>query len=76
MRLLSPHQIDQFRNDGFLVVENLLDFETVEILRQRFEHLFRGEFETGFRQVRSTGRWEKATRLLPDRSATAGRLTS
>ena len=47
MRLLSPHQIDQFRNDGFLVVENLLDFETVEILRQRFEHLFRGEFETG-----------------------------
>ena len=47
MRLLSSHQIDQFRNDGFLVVENLLDFETVEILRQRFEHLFRGEFQTG-----------------------------
>ena len=47
MRLLSQHQIDQFREDGFLVVENLLDLETVEVLRQRFECLFRGEFETG-----------------------------
>ena len=47
MRLLSQHQIDQFREDGFLVVENLLDLETVGVLRQRFECLFRGEFETG-----------------------------
>ena len=47
MRLLSQHQIDQFREDGFLVVANLLDLETVEVLRQRFECLFRGEFETG-----------------------------
>ena len=47
MRLLSPQQVDQFREDGFLVIENLLDLETVGVLRQRFECLFRGEFETG-----------------------------
>ena len=47
MRLLSPQQVYQFREDGFLVVENLLDLETVGVLRQRFECLFRGEFETG-----------------------------
>ncbi len=44
---LSAAQIEQFNEDGFLIVENLLDDETVERLRGRFERLFRGEFETG-----------------------------
>ena len=47
MRLLSQNQINQFQEDGFLVVEYLLGLETVGVLRQRFEYLFRGEFETG-----------------------------
>jgi len=44
---LTRDQIDRFARDGYLVVERLIDEETVEALRDRFERLFRGEFETG-----------------------------
>lgn len=44
---LSPAQIAQFENDGFLVVERLIDAATVDALRDAFVRLFRGEFETG-----------------------------
>ncbi len=47
MFALTQKQIAQFNVDGFLIVDKLLDDETVELLRDRFERLFCGEFETG-----------------------------
>ncbi|MEM9008255.1 MAG: phytanoyl-CoA dioxygenase family protein [Cyanobacteria bacterium P01_F01_bin.86] len=44
---LSLQQIEQFHHDGFLVVENLLDPNTVNRIVDRFDPLFAGEFETG-----------------------------
>ncbi|MEL6327198.1 MAG: phytanoyl-CoA dioxygenase family protein [Cyanobacteria bacterium J06626_23] len=45
--LITAEQIAQYNRDGFLVVENLFDPETVERLIARFDPLFSGEFETG-----------------------------
>ncbi len=47
MLTLSDTQVEQFRNDGLLICDGLLDDPTIEQLRARFEKLFRGEFETG-----------------------------
>ena len=44
---LTAQQKANFDRDGFLVVERLIDEDTVEILRENFERLFKGEFETG-----------------------------
>ena len=44
---LTPAQIDRFNEDGFLVVDKLIDDETVAAVSERYEKLFRGEFETG-----------------------------
>jgi ectoine hydroxylase-related dioxygenase (phytanoyl-CoA dioxygenase family) len=49
MFALTDDQIAQFDADGFLIVDNLIDAETVETLRARYERLFRGDFETGVR---------------------------
>ena len=49
MLSLTQDQIARFGKDGFLVVEHLIDAPTVEILRERFARLFRGDFETGVR---------------------------
>ena len=46
---LSTQQQSDFDRDGFLVVERLIDDDTVERLRDSFDALFRGEFETGVR---------------------------
>ncbi|MGF1520930.1 MAG: phytanoyl-CoA dioxygenase family protein [Leptolyngbyaceae cyanobacterium] len=45
--LITAEQIAQYNRDGFLVVENLFDQETVKQLIARFDPLFSGEFETG-----------------------------
>src|SRR5215472_10596273 len=42
-------QREQFAQDGFVVVDELIDAATVERLRGRFEPLFAGEYETGIR---------------------------
>ncbi len=47
MLTITPRQIEQFRSDGFLVLERFLTEEEVESARSRFEPLFRGEFDTG-----------------------------
>lgn len=47
MRELSQDQIDRFNEDGFIVLEDFIDGDTVERLRGRYERMFRGEFETG-----------------------------
>jgi len=44
---LTSAQIAQFEEDGFLVVERLIDDDTVDVLREAMERLFRGEFQTG-----------------------------
>ncbi len=44
---LSDAQGAAFARDGFLLVERFIDAATVAGLRERFERLFRGEWETG-----------------------------
>jgi hypothetical protein len=44
---ITPGQLEQFRADGFLILERFLSAQEVELARSRFEPLFRGEFETG-----------------------------
>lgn len=44
---LTAGQIALFRQNGFLPVRNAIPSEIVELLLNRFEPLFRGEFETG-----------------------------
>ena len=47
MLTLSPDQIISSRDEGLLVVNELIDQATVLCLRERFDRLFEGEFETG-----------------------------
>ena len=47
MLTITPRQIEQFRSDGFLILEHFLTQDEVESARSRFEPLFRGDFETG-----------------------------
>lgn len=44
---LTEAQVARFHEEGFLVLERLLDPETVAEVAARFEGLFRGAFETG-----------------------------
>jgi ectoine hydroxylase-related dioxygenase (phytanoyl-CoA dioxygenase family) len=46
----TPQQVESFRRDGFLTVEEGLVTEAaLELLRARYERLFDGEYETGIR---------------------------
>ena len=45
--LLSSDRQDAFDQHGFVVAESIIDLSQVESLRDRFERLYRGEFETG-----------------------------
>lgn len=56
---LSQSQRARFDEDGFLVVERLIDADSVAALRARFECLFRGEFETGVRPDEVN--WQEST---------------
>ena len=44
---LTREQIKLFHNDGFVVVDRLMDNDRIHAAEERFEPLFRGEFETG-----------------------------
>jgi ectoine hydroxylase-related dioxygenase (phytanoyl-CoA dioxygenase family) len=44
---LTERQVEVFHEDGFVVLDRVLDAETIEAARQRIPRLFRGEFETG-----------------------------
>ncbi len=44
---LNEDQIARFREDGFVIVERIIDAEAAALVARRFEGLFRGEFETG-----------------------------
>lgn len=43
----TPEQKAQFQDDGFLVVDRLIDPSLAEAIKNRFPLLFRGEFDTG-----------------------------
>jgi len=46
----TDEQVASFQQDGFLIVEqDFIPRETVEILRERFDLLFRGEYYTGIK---------------------------
>jgi ectoine hydroxylase-related dioxygenase (phytanoyl-CoA dioxygenase family) len=45
----SDDQLAAFDRDGFLIVEGFVDADTVAGLRDRFEPLFAGRYETGIR---------------------------
>jgi ectoine hydroxylase-related dioxygenase (phytanoyl-CoA dioxygenase family) len=46
----SSEQLGRFNQDGFVVVEeDFVDGDTVAVLRERFEPLFAGRYETGIR---------------------------
>ena len=44
---LSEDLIDEFNNNGFLILDNFLDLNYIDDLRNKFEPLFKGNFETG-----------------------------
>ncbi len=44
---LSPSLRDDFKRDGFLIIENVLDSAVIERLRESFPRIFRGDFDTG-----------------------------
>jgi hypothetical protein len=46
--VLSAQQVADFHEDGFLIIqEGFIPDATVEALRERFDALFAGEYETG-----------------------------
>jgi phytanoyl-CoA hydroxylase len=47
MSPITQTQIEQFYQDGFLIVENLIDADLAERVADRVDPLFAGEFETG-----------------------------
>ncbi|NDH59919.1 MAG: phytanoyl-CoA dioxygenase family protein, partial [Proteobacteria bacterium] len=44
---LSENLIEEFNNNGFLILDNFLDLNYIDDLRNKFEPLFKGNFETG-----------------------------
>ena len=86
---LSEEQCASFAEDGFVVVPSIIPPAAAARLRERFEPLFRGEFETGlmpdewnWREGRDApdltrqicNGW-KAPRATPGRSTTSGART-
>lgn len=47
LRALGASEIQRFRDDGFLVIENVLDEVQLESLRASLPKLFAGRFDTG-----------------------------
>ncbi len=45
--MLAVEDVESFLADGFVTVDSLIDPKLIEPLKERFERLFRGEFETG-----------------------------
>jgi len=44
---LTKNLIDEFKKNGFVILDEFIDLEYLDKLRDRFEPLFKGEFETG-----------------------------
>ena len=44
---ITDEQYERFHEDGFLVVDNIIRPRDCELIKSRYEELFRGRFETG-----------------------------
>ena len=44
---LSEEQVAQFNEDGVLIVDKIIEPSLADAIAQRYDNLFRGEFETG-----------------------------
>ncbi|MFT4561625.1 MAG: phytanoyl-CoA hydroxylase [Gammaproteobacteria bacterium] len=44
---LTQQNVDQFALDGFIVLENIIDSAAIQCLRERYDALFAGDFESG-----------------------------
>ena len=44
---LNKSLIDEFNENGFLILDQFIDLEWIDKLKSKFEPLFKGEFETG-----------------------------
>ena len=44
---LNQEQIKNFSDDGFVIVENLVEGGRIRAVEDRFDNLFKGQFETG-----------------------------
>lgn len=62
---LTPEQIQKFHDDGFLIIDRLLEPAEINRARDRYEAMFRGEFETGL--YPDEWNWQQG-RDLPDRT--------
>ncbi len=47
MFTLTQEQTESFRENGFVMVDSIVDDGTVDSIRNSYERMFRGEFETG-----------------------------
>jgi len=47
MREFTPAEIDRFDEDGFLLLDRFIDPDEAMRVAARFEHIFRGRFESG-----------------------------
>jgi ectoine hydroxylase-related dioxygenase (phytanoyl-CoA dioxygenase family) len=56
---LTPQDKILFNQDGFLIVDRLIEDRQVEIIRNRFDQLFCGNFETGV--APDEVNWQEAT---------------
>ena len=74
--MLRADELASFEADGFVVVDSLIDVSLIGDLRERFERLFRGEFETGTAPDEVNWQEGRSDPSLPARSATAGRPTA
>ena len=44
---LNQNLIDEFNENGFLILDQFIDLDWIDKLKSKFEPLFKGEFETG-----------------------------
>ena len=77
-RRCSDEQVERFHRDGFLIVEEgFISERAVEVLRERFDRLFAGEYATGIQPDEVN--WKARPRPRGParaRSATAGAPTT
>ena len=44
---LNQSLIEEFNENGFLILDQFIDLDWIDKLKSKFEPLFKGEFETG-----------------------------
>jgi ectoine hydroxylase-related dioxygenase (phytanoyl-CoA dioxygenase family) len=62
---VTDQQVADFKRDGFITVDRIISDEEVALLRDRYDELFKGKFETGL--VPDEVNWQEG-RDAPDRT--------